>query len=333
MDFECSYSHMKTKMQNAIRENLYFTLLLCADEMMFEYENLPESIDPKFLEDYLNISGSAGICRDPSGGYLVCPYPSRAEQLNQYGDGLKLQGATMNGLIVSGEIGKDAAIIYNNTARGRQWDLPMDAAAFADIDKSCGINVLFARIAPIYSTPNDNIKNALKEIIGKVIDGQVDVVSSQNVYDALQINPSENSLKMIDITDPEKIRYIQYLDEHYDAMMRRHFSRRGLSLRTGTKAAQQSRDEIYGMDSVSWYMPLNKLKARQQGFDVFNRIFGENVQVHFSDIWEQEYAAYQLRLLQSDAEAENAAAAAEEAAADDAEGSDNNVSDRTEKGD
>lgn len=309
MDFECSYSHMKTKMQNAIRENLYFTLLLCADEMMFEYENLPDSIDPKFLEDYLNISGSAGICRDPAGGYLVCPYPSRAEQLNQYGDGMKLQGATMNGLTVSGEIGKDAAIIYNNTARGRQWDLPMDAAAFADIDKSCGINVLFARIAPIYSTPNDTVKTAVKEIIGKVIEGQVDVVSSQNVYDALQINPSENGLKMIDITDPEKIRYIQYLDEHYDAMMRRHFSRRGLSLRTGTKAAQQSRDEIYGMDSVSWYMPLNKLKARQQGFEIFNQIFGENVRVHFSDIWQQEYAAYQLRLLSDDAEAEASAAA------------------------
>lgn len=329
LDFDISYGHMAAKMQKAIRENMYFTMLLSCDEMMFEYEHLPDSIDPKFLEDYLLISGSAGITRGKDGGYLVCPYPSRAENLNQYGDGMRLQGCTMNGLSMSGEIGKDAAIIYNNTARGRQWDLPMDAAAFADIDKSCGINVLFARIAPIYSTPNDNVKNALKEIIGKVIDGQVDVVSSQNVYDALQINPSENSLKMIDITDPEKIRYIQYLDEHYDAMMRRHFSRRGLSLRTGTKAAQQSRDEIYGMDSVSWYMPLNRLKARQQGFEMFNRIFGENVQVHFSDIWQQEYAAYQLRLLQSDAAAEDAVAAAE----DDAEGSENNVGDSTEKGD
>ncbi len=308
MDFEISYGHMKAKMQNAIREDLYFKLLLSCDEMMFEYDNLPESIDPKFLEDYLNISGSAGICQDSS-GYLVCPYPSRAEQLDQYGQGTRLQGATMNGLTVSGEIGKDALIIYNNTARGRQWDLPVDAAAFADIDKSSAINVLFARIAPIYSTPNDTVKNAVKEIINRVIDGQVDVVSSQNVFDALQLTPNDSGLKMIDITDPEKIRYIQYLDEHYDALLRRHFSRRGLSIRTGTKQAQQNNAEIYGLDSVSWYMPLNKLKARQQGFDVFNRIFGENVQVRFSDIWQQEYEAYQLRLLSEDAAAENAAAA------------------------
>lgn len=329
LDFDISYGHMAAKMQKAIRENMYFTMLLSCDEMMFEYENLPDSIDPKFLEDYLLISGSAGITRGKDGGYLVCPYPSRAENLNQYGDGMRLQGCTMNGLSMSGEIGKDAAIIYNNTARGRQWDIAIDAAGFADIDKSSAINVLFARIAPIFSAPNDNVKNAVKEIITKVIDGQVDVVTSQNIFDALQINPTDSSLKMLDVTSPEKIQYIQYLDEHYDALMRRHFSRRGLSIRTGTKAAQQSVDEIKGMDSVAWYQPLNRLKARQQGFEMFNQIFGENVRVHFSDIWQQEYAAYQLRLLQSDAAAEDAAANA----AEDTERSDNNVGDSTEKGD
>lgn len=328
LDFDISYGHMAAKMQKAIRENMYFTMLLSCDEMMFEYENLPESIDPKFLEDYLLISGSAGITRGKD-GYLVCPYPSRAENLNQYGDGMRLQGCTMNGISMSGEIGKDAAIIYNNTARGRQWDIAIDAAGFADIDKSSAINVLFARIAPIFSAPNDNVKNAVKEIIAKVIDGQVDVVTSQNIFDALQINPTDSSLKMLDVTSPEKIQYIQYLDEHYDSLMRRHFSRRGLSIRTGTKAAQQSVDEIKGMDSVAWYQPLNRLKARQQGFDMFNEIFGENVQVHFSDIWQQEYAAYQLRLLQSDAAAEDAAAAA----ADETEGSENNVGDSSENGD
>ena len=66
------------------------------------------------------------------------------------------------------------------------------------------------------------------------------------------------------------------------------------------------------MDSVSWYMPINKLKARQQGFDMFNRIFGENVQVHFSEIWQQEYDAYKIRKLRQDIDAEEAAALTED---------------------
>ena len=114
-DYAPTYSYMKAKTQNMIREDFYFSSLLLADEMMFTYDNLPESISPKFLEDYLNISGSAGITRDGSGSYLVCPYPSRAAMpdLDQYGDGMHLEGCTMNGKTLSGTIGEDAVIIYN----------------------------------------------------------------------------------------------------------------------------------------------------------------------------------------------------------------------------
>ena len=87
--------------------------------------------------------------------------------------------------------------------------------------------------------------------------------------------------------------------------MRRHFSRRGLSIKTPTKAAQQSTDEIHGMDSVSWFYPLNKLKARQDGVEMVNRIFGTSITVDFSEIWKQEFAASELRLLQDDVQAEN----------------------------
>ncbi len=316
-DFAISFDHMKAKSKNIIRENLHFTTLLAADEMMFTYENLPESIEEKFLEDYLNISGSAGIVKDGS-GYLVCPYPSRAgaPDINQYGDGMQLLGSTMNGKTLNGTIGKDAAIIYNNTARGRQWDIMTDAEALADIDKSSSINVIFSRFAPLFTAPNDTVRKAMKQVIDNIIDGNTDIVVSENVLDAL--GAGDNGVQLVEVTRPEKIQYIQYLSHYYDDIMRRHFSRRGLSIRTGTKAAQQSVDEINGMDSVSWYLPLNKLKARQDGFNVFNRIFGENVIVRFSDVWQQEYNAYKLRLLKQDAAAEAAAASdAAAAAADD----------------
>lgn len=313
-DFEISFSHMKAKAQNMVRENLYFTTLLLADEMMFTYENLPESISPKFLEDYLNISGSAGITKDGD-GYLVCPYPSRAgaPDIDQYGDGMQLVGATMNGKTLSGTIGKDAVIIYNNSARGRQWDILTDATAFSDIDKSAAINVIFARFAPFFTAPNDTVKTAMKQAIENVIDGNPDMVVSENLYAALGSGQSEG-VKLLEITRPEKIQYIQYLSKYYDDILKRHFSRRGLSVRTGSKAAQQSVDEINGLDAVSWFMPLNKLKARQDGFDVFNRIYGENVKVRFSDIWQQEYEAYQLRLLKEDAADEETAAESIDAA-------------------
>ena len=75
-------------------------------------------------------------------------------------------------------------------------------------------------------------------------------------------------------------------------------------MHTPTKAAQQSTDEIHGIDSVSWFYPLNKLKARRNGVEMVNKIFGTKITVRFSEIWEQEYQAYKLRTLQKDENAE-----------------------------
>lgn len=292
---------MRSKLQEITREQFYFNQFLSCDEMMFDYKNLPESIDPKFLEDYLLIGGAAAICRSGS-DYLVAPFPVRIPPLDQYGDGTIAKGTTANGLNVEGKIGVDAVMIYNDTARSPASDLLIDADAFAQIDTSSGINVEQARIGHIFTAPNDTIRAAIENILQRVKDGDTVTVASQNVYSELSI--PDGGVKLLEITKPEKIQYIQYLSAFYDTMLRRHFARRGLSLRTGTKAAQQSREEINGMDSISWYYPINKLMARRNAFNIFNRIFGENVEVTFSEIWQQEYEAYKLRTLQADIAAE-----------------------------
>ena len=311
--FSCRYEDLKPRYQNLIRENFYFSTLLCCDESMFEYENLPASINPKFLEDYLNLAGAAGIGKADDGSYLVCVAPGREGEIDQYGDPVNMESVTENGIPVTGRIGEDVAIIYNNSARSVQLDIIMDADNFSQIDKSSGINVKLSRIAPLFAVSDDTVKEGLKQAIEHILEGEIDTVVSPNVFEALAMGAGADQVKqLLTVTEPEKIQYIQYLSRYYDDLMRRHFARRGLSLHTGTKAAQQTVDEINGMDSVSWYMPINKLKARQQGFDMFNRIFGENVQVHFSEIWQQEYDAYKIRKLRQDIDAEEAAALTED---------------------
>lgn len=315
-EFFCRYEDLKPRWQNLIRENYYFSQLLQCDEMMFEYDNLPDSIDPKFLEDYLILGGSAGIVKAEDGSYLVAPVPGRVgPDIDQYGDPTHIESETQNGLPVVGEIGVDAVIIYHNSARWIQSDIVMDADTFSQIEKSAGINVKLSRIAPLFNTPDDKagaVKSGLQAAIEQILEGEIGVFTSENVFEGMA--PEPGTRQILDVTHPEKIQYIQYLSHYYDDVMRRHFARRGLSLRTGTKAAQQTVDEIKGMDAVSWYGPLNCLAARQKGFQTFNSIFHENVQVHFSEMWQQEYDAYKLRTMADDAKAENAAAETEKQA-------------------
>lgn len=299
-----SLSEMRANLDTNMRYDSYFSLLLCADELMFEYEGLPDTVDAKHIEDYLNISGSCGWGRGADGKLYIAPYAGRTGKIDQYGDGTELDCDTPNGIDIKGIIGKDVAVMYNNTARFPQTDLIFDSMQLTELDKSSTSNVIFARIAPLFSCVDDKTKDAVKEIIQNVIDGNVEAVVSQNLADMLGFGQSEG-IKTIDMFDhPERVQYLQYLSQFYDVIMRRHFSRRGLTIKTPTKAAQQSTDEIHGLDSVSWYYPLNKLKARQDALKDINRIFGTDIKVRFSEIWEQEYQAYLLRILQQDVQSE-----------------------------
>lgn len=298
-----SVSEMYAVIETIKRQNMHFGYLLSADEMMFDYAGLPETIEQKFLEDYLNISGSATIARVNDKLYAA-PYAGRSGRINQYGEGENVETTTPNGIEISGKVGETVAVIYNNTARTPENDLWFDSSTFTEIDKSSNANIIFARIAPIFAASDDTTKKAIKDIIENVIAGNMEIVTSENIFAELQLGETLSGLKAIDVTEPERIQYIQYLSQFYDVLMRRHFSRRGLPMRTPTKAAQQSTDEIHGLDSVSWFYPLNKLNSRRAGVEMVNRIFGTSITVEFSEIWKQEYEAYKLRILQKDEQAE-----------------------------
>lgn len=298
-----SISEMYAVIETIKRQNMHFGYLLSADEMMFDYIGLPETIEAKFLEDFLNIAGSVAIGR-VKGELYAAPYAGRSGRTNQYGEGENVETNTPNGIEIAGKVGETVAVIYNNTARTPESDLWFDASTFTEIDKSSNANIIFARIAPIFAAADDTTKKAIKDIIENVIAGNMEIVTSENIFAELQLGETLSGLKAIDITEPERIQYIQYLSQFYDVLMRRHFSRRGLPMRTPTKAAQQSTDEIHGLDSVSWFYPLNKLNSRRAGLEMVNRIFGTSITVEFSEIWKQEYEAYKLRILQKDEQAE-----------------------------
>lgn len=310
MMFAPRFSWLKTRMQNFMREDHYFDILLQSDLQMFTYSGLPEDIDPVWLEKYLNVAGSAAIVRTPlkyqalmakAPDYLVAPDPARNGELDQYGDGTHIAGATHNGYAVTGTIGEDAVIIYNRSTRMPEIDLMIDADQLMQIDKSTYVNVLLSRIAPIYSCATDNARKAIDAMLNEVLSGSVKTIVSGNIADILKI---EDGVKLLDVTQPEKIQYVQYLSQLYDVILRRHYNRRGLSVRTGTKAAQQSTDEIHGLDAVSWILPLAKLEARKKGMEDLNKVFGTSASVSFSEIWQQEYDAYLLRIMQQDVQSE-----------------------------
>lgn len=298
-----SFDTLKAKYQKWKMDTMYYWYLLSCDIGIFKYNNLPESIDPNYLELFLNRTGAVGI-KKKDGIYIVGDI-SRDGELNQYGLGEDCFGVAINGDDWTGTVGKDCTIIYNNPLKTPELDIMLDAISMSDCQQSAGINVKFARIAPLFKTRSTTQSQALEEMFNMILSGNLKTIISENTLkDDLIGEISEKDLEAIDVTQPERIQYVQYLSRYQDDIMRRHFSRRGLSMRTPTKAAQQSDSEINGMDSVSWFYLVQKLNERKKGVEMFNSINSENVSVEFSEIWQNEYNAYILRTLKEDIENE-----------------------------
>lgn len=287
------FDSLKPKVRNWLRQDMYYVYLLAADLEMFKYRKLPVEISQRYLEIFLNVFGSALFSRRGS-GYILCPMPSRTGQIDQYGDGMDFEGITADGITQTGTVGKDGVIIYNNRLRTPEIDNQIDSNMFSAIDTSSDINVHLARVAPCFFGQTSVQNTQLEEMLKQVAEGQMFSVTSKGTFDGLKMGTE--AIQMFEPTSPERAQYIQYLSEYWDQIQRRHFARRGLAAKTSTKHAQVTNDEVHGLDCVSWFYPLQKLKVRQEAIEQINKLYDLDITVSFSDIWQQEYDAYTGRL-------------------------------------
>ena len=166
-----SYDEMSAKIKHRYTAATYFNYLTNINICMFEYDNLPESIDPRFLEIYLTLWGAVGIKKDGD-EYLLGQWADRGGQLDRYGLGEELISSAGDGTDVTGIIGEDCCIVYNNLFMSADTDILADAETMTNIDQSAGINVLFSRIAPVLGVPDSKNKDAVKQMIKNILDEQ-----------------------------------------------------------------------------------------------------------------------------------------------------------------
>ena len=167
--------------------------------------------------------------------------------------------------------------------------------AFADMVTEAFIslkaNILYSRNKPVFKASTDKERAAIAEAFNKIKnDLEPIVITSNNIME--QIDGAEESVKVLDITDVQNADKIQYIVKTIDDCFRWFFTLYGQSVQGNGKMAQQTVKEVDGSTSLSFIYPNDRLKMRQRGFDEFNRIFGTDVKVRFSDAWLTESIKY-----------------------------------------
>lgn len=295
----CMYEKMKAKQKNLIRQRSYFSYLLVSLCNIFAW-NVDDAFDTMWSEKYNHISGSF-CCKKLDDKYYIAEAPSRAGDIDQYGDGMDIDGVTRNGVSLTGRIGEDIAICYNNVDRMPDLDMVRYADGFSQVDKSIMANVRWSILAPVLCTSDDRTTKAIEKLVDDMLEGKLKCITSEDVLAALNGNGARGQgVYSVDITHPERIRNVQYQSELYDVLMRRFFNKYGLNIQNSAKHAQVSTDEVHGMDAVSWVLVLDMLHERQKFCDECNRIWGTSWSVDLAEPWKSEYERFMIRQEQAD---------------------------------
>lgn len=285
-----SYEKMKAKEKNLIRERSYYSYLLTALTSAFKW-TVPKGVEPRYLEKYLHEGGYFGV-QKTNNGYLIAPTPSRAGELDQYGDGIEVTGCTRgNGYQIKGRLGENIAICYNNIDRLPDLDILRYADAFSQVDKAIMANVRWTILAPILCASNDKTMRALSKLVDDMLDGKLKCITSKDVLESLQ-SGSGQGIYSIDITHPERIKNVQYQSELYDVLFRRFFNKYGLNIQNTSKHAQATTDEVHGLDAVSWVYILNMLDERKKFCEEATRLWNDEWNVEFGEPWKTEYEKF-----------------------------------------
>lgn len=284
------YDNMRKAAQKNFNSSTYWADMVETLQCEFEYTGIDPEHDPppEYIEKVLITEGVIGYKR--VGDDVIAARGSLGGDPDYYYRGTHFEGTYALGNI-EGKRGVDVAVGFNNSLYLPDLDILRYESILTEIDVSEALNVLFSRLLKIPVVADQREKEAVTDLIKSLLKGEFGALTSKNLF--AKIADGKNVLDVLELSDVDDIKNLQYLSQYRDNVLKRFYNRHGHSLQTTGKIAQQTTDEIHGMDSVSMIYALNKRKFRRQMCDEVNKICGRSWGVDFSEPWKINLKQFQ----------------------------------------
>ena len=275
------YEEMKAKYKKEFDSRNHFLNLLIVLISMFEWKNLPDTIQPEILEKVLISDGTA--CFGKINGKIYTGFGSfTGEERNFIPPGYQFVNTGIGDF--QGIIGKDCEVCFNNSMRYPDLILFQYESILTEIDVSERCNVLFSRLLRIPRVKDTKEKTAIEDSVKDILNGNFNAVISENIQQTL-LSDSEThpENRFFDLTEVSSVDKLQYLNQYRDNIIKRFFQMYGQGMQSTAKLAQQTTDELHGNDAVSMILPYDRLNQRKKFCERVNKMFNLNVSVDFSE--------------------------------------------------
>lgn len=269
----------RTEFEESLRMNnytwrQYYDRLMQLSMVMFKYDNLPDTIDPRFLEKTLFNRGNCLFFEDEVLGYLTLP-SANLGKFDVYDVPRMRRAYATNGYQKNLTI-DDSVIIYNNYLRtNSRLDVEMFAKKLYNIDRAIDTNAN-AQKTPILLLCDENERLSYINLY-KEYDGNAPVIKGTKGLDlqgfqVLKTDAPYVADKLYDLKTQIWNEALTYL---------------GITNVSFQKKERMVTDEVNRMLGGTYANRYSRLLARQEAWDKINNMKGLNVKVSYRDDVEQ----------------------------------------------
>ena len=236
---------------------------------MFEWENLPDTVDERFLELSLFVDGSAIFFRDEELGYLALKCMSNG-YFNLYGIPGKRRAWAINSYQKRLDE-SDSVIIYNNMVHSNSMQVVEHyAKRLYELDRTIDVNCR-AQKTPVLIQCTENQRLSLLNAYQK-FDGNEPVIFSDK-----DIN-LDNAIKALK-TDAPYI--VDKLYQYKTQLWNEALTYLGISNTNFQKKERLISDEVSRSQGGTIASRYSRLEMRRKACREINKMFGLNIDVNY----------------------------------------------------
>lgn len=248
----------------------YVNILMNMGVSLFDWQNLPETIDPRYLEVTEFLNGSSVFFADEVMGFLSLNCIPRS-RFNVYGEPIERRAYSRYNNYNKELTDKDSVIIWNNNLRVNTYPVIENfAMQLWELDRVINVNVK-AQKTPILLQGTEKQQLTLKNLYMQY-DGNVPFIFGDSNLDL-------NSIKVISTGAPYVADRLYQLKTQ---IWNEALTYLGVSNTSYQKRERLISDEVTRSQGGTIANRWSKLEARQIACEKINRMFGLDIWCEFN---------------------------------------------------
>lgn len=268
--------NFKDKKNNIFNHTIY---MLMRTSRMFKWSGLPETIPEKYLEQFLQVNGYAGIAVGDDAGSLYAFYGGLGGEPDAYYNPTKFIVANPY-LKLSKEytIDSDCIIIRNDPFYiGLMPLFNKYASMLSENELSLNMASINTRVQSALAAGDDRTKAEAERYIEKLTEGDISVIGENAFFD--------EDLKSVPLANTSKTGILGDLIEYEQYLKASWYNELGLNANYNMKREALNSAESSINDDILFPLVDEMLKMRQEGADRVNEMFGTDISVELASSW------------------------------------------------